>query len=132
TAAIIAKQFTNNVLVNFGGDITAAGPRQNGDAWEIGLQDPEKHNSVVANIALVKGAVATSGDLNRFLLKDQVRYTHILNPQTGWPVKKAPRQVTVLAGTCIDAGMLSTFAILQGEQAEEFLKAQDIEYRIIL
>ncbi len=131
TAALIAQQFTHHVLVNFGGDICAAGPRKNGEAWEIGLQDPEKNNAVVATVKLKKGAVATSGDLNRFLLKDGVRYTHILNPQTGWPVENAPRQVTVLANTCIDAGILSTFAILQGKDAEKFLIAQEVEYRII-
>lgn len=130
-ASNISQQFTKHALVNFGGDITATGPRQNGEAWEIGLQDPEQNNAVVAKVALKKGAVATSGDLNRFLLKDGIRYTHILNPKTGWPVKNAPRQVTVLANTCIDAGMLSTFAILQGDKAEEFLKAQEVEYRII-
>jgi len=129
--ALIAQQFTHHVLVNFGGDISAAGPRENGEPWEIGLQDPEKNNAVVANVKLKKGAVATSGDLNRFLLKDGIRYTHILNPKTGWPVKNAPRQVTVMANTCIDAGMLSTFAILQGEQAEEFLQAQGVDYRVI-
>lgn len=130
-AALIAQQFTNHVLVNFGGDITAAGPRKNGEPWEIGLQNPERNNEVVATVKLSKGAVATSGDLNRFLIKNGIRYTHILNPKTGWPIEHAPRQVTVLANTCIDAGMLSTFAILQGAQAEEFLQAQEIDYRII-
>jgi len=131
TAAIIAQHYTAHVLVNFGGDISVAGPRENGEAWEIGLQNPEENNATVAKVALKKGAVATSGDLNRFLLKNGKRYTHILNPKTGWPIKNAPRQVTVLANTCIDAGMLSTFAILQGAEAEEFLIAQDVDYRII-
>ena len=130
-AALISQNFTRHALVNFGGDISVAGPRTNDQPWEIGLQDPEKNNDVVAKVELRQGAVATSGDLNRFLLKDGVRYTHILNPKTGWPVKNAPRQVTVLANTCIDAGMLSTFAILHGAQAEEFLIAQEVEYRII-
>jgi len=132
TAAIIAEQFTTNVLVNFGGDIAVSGARKNGSPWEIGLQDPEKNNAVIAKIELKKGGVATSGDLNRFLLKEGIRYTHILDPKTGWPVKNAPRQVTVLANTCIDAGMLSTFAILQGGNAEAFLIEQDVEYRIVL
>lgn len=131
-ALLVSEQFSNHVLINLGGDIAAAGPRQDGRPWEIGLQDPNKKNkTAMANVKLHHGAVATSGDLNRFLLKDGVRYTHILNPNTGWPVKNAPRQVTVIADTCTDAGMLSTFSILHGQGAEDFLKAQDVEYRII-
>ena len=74
------------------------------------------------------GALATSGDARRFLLKDGVRYSHILDPVTGWPIKDAPRSITVAADTCIQAGMLSTLAMLQGEGAETFLSAQDVSY----
>lgn len=131
-AKIIREQYSKHVLINLGGDIVATGPRQNNSTWEIGLQDPNQSGTkAIASVALNYGAVATSGDLNRFLIKNGIRYTHILNPKTGWPVKNAPRQVTVLADTCIDAGMLSTFAILQGEDAEAFLQAQEVEYRII-
>ena len=84
----------------------------------------------VSIFQLYKGAIATSGDAHRFLVKDGVRYSHILNPKTGWPVKDAPHTVSVAAGTCIEAGMLSTFAMLQGAQAEEFLKLQEVDYWI--
>jgi thiamine biosynthesis lipoprotein len=77
---------------------------------------------------LVRGGLATSGDARRFLLKDGVRYAHILDPATGWPVRGAPRSVTVAAGTCTDAGMLATFAMLQGRRAERFLRAQGVDH----
>lgn len=63
-------------------------------------------------IALKRGGVATSGDSRRFLLKDGVRYSHILDPGTGWPVESAPRTVTVMAQSCTQAGMLATLATL--------------------
>ncbi len=66
----------------------------------------------------------------RFLLKDGIRYSHVLNPKTGWPVTGAPHTVSITAPTCIEAGMLSTLAMLQGEQAEEFLKLQEVDYWI--
>ena len=71
-----------------------------------------------------KGAIATSGDAHRYLMKNGVRYSHVLNPKTGWSVPNAPHTVSVAAPTCVEAGMLSTLAMLQGEKAEEFLKLQ--------
>ncbi len=120
-------------LINFGGDMAAVGFQSHMEKpWEIGLQDPENPESgPIARIKLSHGAVATSGDSNRFLLKDGQRYSHILNPKTGWPIDNAAKQVTVMAPTCIEAGMLATFAILQGLDAENFLAAQDVEYRIV-
>ena len=52
----------------------------------------------------------------------------ILDPRTGWPVHDAPRSVTVVAGTCTEAGLLATLAMLHGEQAEEFLTLQQVRY----
>ena len=74
-------------------------------------------------INLRAGALATSGDARRFLISDGIRYGHIIDPTTGWPVVNAPRSVTVAADTCTQAGMLSTFAMLKGAAAEEFLAA---------
>ena len=74
------------------------------------------------------GGVATSGDSRRFLLKDGVRYSHILDPLTGWPVAQAPRAVTVVAQSCTQAGMMATLASLQGADAEAFLDAQGLRY----
>jgi thiamine biosynthesis lipoprotein len=57
-----------------------------------------------------------------------VRYSHILDPRSGWPVAQAPRSVTVAAGRCVEAGMLATFALLQGAGAESFLREQGVRY----
>ena len=82
----------------------------------------------VALFQLYNGAIATSGDANRFLLKNGKRYSHVLNPKTGWPVEGAPHTVSVAANTCVEAGMFSTLAMLQGKQAEAFLKKQGVAY----
>jgi thiamine biosynthesis lipoprotein len=63
-------------------------------------------------------------------VKDGVRYGHILDPTTGWPVRGAPRSVTVAAGTCLDAGMMATFAMLKGRDAEAFLQEEDVQHWI--
>lgn len=129
-ASQLAGKFTDSgILVNFGGDIYANKPRSNNQPWLIGVDNPHNtgHNAL-GKIKLYQGGLTTSGDARRFLLKDGVRYGHILDPQTGWPVSDAPRSVTVIANTCLEAGMLSTFAMLQGKAAENFLDAQHVQY----
>lgn len=119
-------------LVNFGGDLRANGPRRNGDPWMIGIDDPSGtgHHCLMGQPIAV-GAMATSGDANRFILAKGRRYGHILNPRTGWPVQHAPRSVTVQAPTCLEAGMLATFGILKGCDAEKFLQSQDVPHLIV-
>jgi thiamine biosynthesis lipoprotein len=118
-----------SVLINLGGDLAVTGPRANGEGWRVGVApDSQSSQEKAADFALKQGGVATSGDANRFLEKDGVRYSHVLNPRTGWPVVGAPRAITVAAATCTDAGMLSTMALLQGDAAETFLKEQDAPY----
>ena len=119
------------LLVNFGGDLRCRGPRSGGEAWLIGIENPDAEGDALQMLSLKDGGVATSGDARRFLLKDGVRYGHILNPKTGWPVSGAPRSVTVAAGTCTEAGMLSTLAMLAGPEAESFLEAQQVRHQVV-
>jgi thiamine biosynthesis lipoprotein len=118
-----------SALINFGGDLAVTRPRNDGAKWTIGRLT-SSHSAPVAVIKLKQGALATSGDAHRFLVKDGKRYCHVLNPITGWPVEDPPHTVSVAAPTCIEAGMLSTLALLQGSKAEAFLKAQEVPYWI--
>ena len=63
-------------------------------------------------------------------MRNGVRYGHILNPKTGWPVFGAPRAVTVAASSCTEAGLLATMASLKGREAEEFLQESGARYWI--
>ena len=82
-------------------------------------------------LELEHGALATSGDSRRYLLKDGVRFGHILDPRTGWPVAGSPRSVTVAASSCTEAGLLATLALLQGERATEFLEQEGVRYWLV-
>ncbi len=122
-----------SVLINFGGDIAVLEPaNQPGRDWTIGvdtgIDGTVNNDSRQALFTLTRGGVATSGDTRRYLQHGDKRYGHILDPRTGWPVANAPSSVTVAASTCTDAGMLSTFALLHGSQAEEFLRAQGVKH----
>ena len=132
TALILSQHTSASLLINFGGDLVITGKRSNNQYWQIGVDNPEatgKNN--VGNIELEKGAITTSGDARRYLIKEGIRYSHILNPKTGWPVPDAPRSVTVIGNTCLEAGMLATFGMLEGINADAFLKEQKANYRCI-
>lgn len=132
---ILAKQLTSNpVLVNLGGDLAVTGPRINNKTWQVAIEHPDvdstlgTDNSADMIVSLKSGALATSGDARRFLIKDGIRYGHILNAKTGWPIALAPRSITVVSPQCIQAGILATLALLQGCNAESFLTEQEIKF----
>lgn len=128
SAAALVRSISSRCLLNFGGDLLALGPQHGGAPWRVGVESVRDAGAVARQIDLTVGALATSGDSRRFLLKDGVRYGHVLDPRTGWPVVGAPRSVTVAAATCTEAGMLATFALLQGADAEAFLEAQGVQF----
>jgi thiamine biosynthesis lipoprotein len=113
-----------SMLVNFGGDLAVSGPRANGQRWHVAIASVDREKNMAAMLDLGQGGLATSGDARRYLLKDGVRYSHILDPRTGWPVTGAPRSVTVAAASCVEAGLTATLAMLQGLRAERFLKRE--------
>jgi thiamine biosynthesis lipoprotein len=133
-AAGIARRLApdTSTLVNLGGDLVMTRPRQDGTPWRVGIERPDSSGSVAQHIVELKaGALCTSGDARRFLFKDGVRYGHILDPRSGWPVRDAPRSVTVAAPTCTEAGLLCTLSMLAGPGAESFLAEQGMPHWVI-
>ena len=116
-------------LINFGGDLVVTKPRQDGQPWSVGIERPDSQGGNASRLIMLRqGGLATSGDTKRFVLKNGKRYGHILDARTGWPVEDAPRTVTAAGDTCIEAGMLTTIAMMQGAEAREFLEAQGVRY----
>jgi FAD:protein FMN transferase len=127
-AGALVRSLSTHCLLNFGGDLLALGPQADGEPWRVGIESVRESATAARHIELSIGALATSGDARRYLLKDGRRYGHILDPTTGWPVVDAPRSITVAADTCTQAGMLATLALLQGRDAEAFLAAQGVQH----
>ena len=123
---------SRGVLINFGGDVAVTRPRTDGRHWRVGIEDPTARAEAAFRVLELRhGALATSGDTHRFVLAHGTRYSHILDPRSGWPVRDAPRSVTVAAGTCTQAGMLTTLAVLAGKDAERFLEAELVPHWVI-
>jgi thiamine biosynthesis lipoprotein len=123
--------FNIPVMVNFGGDIRTLSPDPEDIPWKIGIENPDQDEQAIGLFELRSGAVATSGISHRHCFVNGVRLGHILDPRTGWPVADPPRSVTVAADYCLEAGLMTTLAMLHGKDAELFLDAQDVVYHCI-
>lgn len=122
---------STGMVINLGGDLACNGPRADQTAWRVGIETPDREGQSSRLLQLSKGGLATSGDSRRFLLKDGHRYSHLLNPKTGWPIEQAPRSVTVAAPSCIQSGLVASLAMLAGKEARDFLAETGLPYWIV-
>ncbi|MEN9680901.1 MAG: hypothetical protein RLZZ627_794, partial [Pseudomonadota bacterium] len=114
-------------LINLGGDIKVIGPHPNGQPWAIGIRHPRHPNEIARTVYLKRGAMASSGDYERCIVVDGMRYGHVLNPKTGWPVSGLA-SVSVVAEFCVVAGSASTIAMLMQEQGSDWLQSIGVVY----
>lgn len=121
-AALCWEAGVQHGLVNLGGDIKIIGPHPDGSPWSIAIRHPRDPTSSIRTLALRHGALASSGDYERCLVIDGVRYGHILNPKSGWPVRHLAA-VSVAADFCVVAGSASTIAMLKEEAGPSWLEA---------
>lgn len=133
-AQVLMAQGVRNGYVNLAGDIHVMGPQVEKDEeeqpWLIGIQDPRHAGKLAATIPIASGALATSGDYERFFDLDGRRYCHILHPKSGQPVTHW-RSVSVLAPSAIVAGSHCTIAMLKEAQGRGFLEDSGLAYLAI-
>ena len=114
-------------FVNLGGDVRVWGGRPEGAPWRVGIRHPRVEGESIGGIDLADGAVATSGDYERYFDAGGRRYCHILDATTGWPVQ-GWRSVSVAAPLCVVAGSGATVGMLLGDAAPEWLDAQGVDW----
>lgn len=118
-AKVIQQSGFENYLVEIGGEIFAAGVRSDGKTWRIGINRPQPDappNEVYKVVSLSGRAFATSGDYRNFFEAGGVRYSHVLNPRTGYPVSNGVVSASVLADSCTFADGLATTLMVMGHQ----------------
>ncbi len=119
-AAVCAAHGIGHGLVDLGGDIQVIGPHPDGTPWRIGIRDPRHPGATIAAVSLEGGGMATSGDYERFIEIEGLRYGHILDPRTGWPICGLS-SVSVVADRCLVAGSVATIAMLKGRNGAAWL-----------
>ena len=116
-AELAAARGLGAALVDFGHDLRGFGAPPGRPAWHIGLEDPENPGRERGSVILSNRGIASSGDYIRaFTAADGRRYGHILDPRTGRPVSNGCTQATVIAPSCLQAGLLSTAAFVLGPE----------------
>lgn len=119
-AQVIRDRGFRNFLVEIGGEVYAAGVRRDGTAWRVGINRPKvdaAYDAVYRVVSLTDRAFATSGDYRNFFEHGGRRYSHILDPRTGYPVANGVVSASVVAGTCTLADGLATALVVMGAEA---------------
>lgn len=118
-------------LVEIGGEIRASGSNPNGQTWRIAIEQPALMPSVNRIIPLAESAVATSGDYRNYFEQEGIRYSHILDPRSGSPIKHNLASVTVLSNSCAEADAWATAFLVMGAESSLQL-AQQLELPVYL
>jgi thiamine biosynthesis lipoprotein len=115
-AVAILRGRVPNGIVNAGGDLFAFGQKSKESLWTIGLQHPRQPQDLLAAFSVKNQAVATSGDYQRYFVKDGVRYHHIFDPATGRPARKMI-SATLITTEVMEADALATAVFVMGPEA---------------
>jgi len=129
-ASVLREAGIVHGLVNLGGDVRIVGAQPDGAPWRVGIQHPRNDCAAIATAPLAEGAMATSGDYQRYFDIDGVRFCHLIDARTGWPVS-AWQSISVVAPLCSVAGSCAAIAMLAGDRAEAFLRSQGFAYLAI-
>jgi FAD:protein FMN transferase len=117
-----------NYLIEIGGEVRASGTK-NGNLWRIGIDKPEDNNiipgqSLQAIVRITDKALATSGNYRKFYVEDGIKYSHTIDPKTGYPAKNRLLSATILADDCATADGIATACMVMGhEKSIEFINS---------
>lgn len=121
-AEVLKRAGVRSALIDAGGNVYVTGPRPEGlwgrgeeKAWRIAIRHPRRTGSYLGVVTVSEGSVVTSGDYERFFVRDGVRYHHVLDPRTGYPSRTA-RSATVVGESPAIADALSTAALVLGPE----------------
>ena len=128
----------NNIMVEIGGEVRTKGKNQKNEPWMIAVETPDLESAGSKTISWVlpleSKAMATSGDYRNYYEIDGIRYSHEIDPRTGYPVQTGVASATVVATNCMDADALATALIIMGaESGLQFIEKLDgVEAFLIL
>lgn len=130
--AVLKQHGIQSGVVNAGGDLVAFGTREDGQPWTVAVADPQDPDAVFAWLRVDNQAVVTSGDYERFIEVDGIRYSHILDPRTGFPVRDL-RSVTIICpdGELADALATTVFILGRNEGLALVNRLKNVEALLV-
>lgn len=125
-ALFLESKDISNYLVEVGGELRAKGKNIDDSSWTVGIEQPNETISdgvsLKAIIQIKDQSLATSGNYKKYYVEDGKKYTHIINPFTGYPAKNNLLSATVIAGNCMTADAYATAFMVMGlERSKQFL-----------
>ncbi len=120
-AQVLVEAGVASAMVNLAGDASILAPQPGGAPWQVGIRHPRRDDALVATLPIASGAIATSGDYERFIEVGGVRHCHVLDPRSGRSVRGL-QSVSVHAASCLVAGSATTIAMLKCEEGIEWLR----------
>jgi thiamine biosynthesis lipoprotein len=112
---IFLKHNIKSALIDLGGNIFALGSKQDNTPWRVGIQNPFKPRGEFIGILSVKNkSIVTSGNYERYFMKDGKRFHHIIDPKTGYPSESKIISATIISDNSIDGDGLSTGVYILG------------------
>lgn len=136
-AGFLKSQKRDQFMVEIGGEVYTGSGKPDGSPWIIGIEKPAASNTspqvIQQKIALTDHAIVTSGNYRNYFLKEGKKYTHVIDPRTGFPENNNILSVSVIAPNCMMADALATSMMVMGTPAAISLaeKLQDVEVYII-
>ncbi|WP_286174617.1 FAD:protein FMN transferase [Cytophaga sp. FL35] len=112
---LLMKQGVSGGIINASGDMNTWGQQANGKPWKIALTNPLNKNQVFVSFNLKEEAVVTSGNYEKFKMLDGKRYSHIIDPRSGWPASGLA-SVTIFAPQAELADALATAVFVMGKE----------------
>ena len=127
-ARYLSQLGVESYLVEVGGEVRTRGVKPDGTAWKIAIESPVVGERSIHNILEIKSkGLATSGDYRNFIVEDGVRYSHTIDPRTGYPIKHRLASVTVLhEETAYADGWATAFLVLGEEEGYRLAEAKGI------
>jgi len=112
-----------NAIVSSGGDMYCLGRRSRDKLWEVGIRHPRKKGQIILQVGVEDKAVDTSGDYEKYFISNGRRYSHIIDPRTGYPIGDGVVSATVFANDSMTADILATALTILGEDGMEMIKS---------
>ena len=103
-------------VVNASGDLNAWGFQADGNPWTVGIADPESKNKAFSYMNISNMAIATSGSYEKFVMIDRKKYSHTIDPQTGYPVAGI-KSVSIISPYAEISDAMATPVIVMGIKA---------------
>jgi thiamine biosynthesis lipoprotein len=125
-AAFLESKGIQQYMIELGGEVRSKGKKLDGNAWTLGIEQPEENPSegpsLHARIELNDNSLATSGNYRNFYMEEGNKFSHIIDPITGYPAKNNLLSATVIAPDCITADAYATAFMVMGlEKAKQFV-----------